>query len=66
MEIKEQKYRIVGANCCDKCKWLNGKVYKVRLAKIGVNHPPFIPGCRCKVELIENSLSEVKRNGKVL
>lgn len=32
---------------CEKCKKLNGKIFKVSGAKVGINVPPFHTGCRC-------------------
>ena len=32
---------------CERCRNLNGKIYKVEEAKFGENFPPFHLGCRC-------------------
>lgn len=44
------KYEIVIAyddRTCPKCQKMDGKVYPVNKAKIGINYPPFHEACRC-------------------
>ena len=45
-----EKYQILATldnRTCDICGELDGQVYWVKKAKIGVNYPPFHQNCRC-------------------
>lgn len=49
-EISIEKYQILSAldsKTCDICGELDGKIFPVKNAVIGVNFPPFHQGCRC-------------------
>ena len=44
-----EKYKILSAHdgrTCDKCADLDGKIFPIDKAEIGVNFPPFHPRCR--------------------
>lgn len=32
---------------CEHCKNMNGKIFKFKDRKIGINFPPFHEGCKC-------------------
>lgn len=55
-----EKYQILSAldsKTCDICGELDGKIFLVKNAVIGVNFPPFHSGCRCTtVPYYDNSL----------
>lgn len=45
-------YQILSAldlSTCDICGSLDGKIFKNKDAKVGINYPPFHQGCRCTV-----------------
>ena len=46
---------IVNSGCCDVCKALDGKHFKVAKMMPGENAPPVHPHCRCSVAAWENS-----------
>ena len=45
---------IANSNCCETCKALNGKHFKVSKLEIGVNAPPMHDGCRCSLAAYED------------
>ena len=48
-EMGVEKYKILSAHdgrTCDKCADLDGKIFPIDKAEIGVNFPPFHPRCR--------------------
>jgi hypothetical protein len=40
---------IANRDCCEICKRLDGKHFRVSSLKIGVNAPPMHEGCRCSI-----------------
>ena len=46
---------IANSRCCDVCRALDGKVYKVSALRIGENAPPFHANCRCSTAPWEDS-----------
>lgn len=46
---------IVNSGCCDICRGLNGKHFKISKMMPGENAPPIHPNCRCSVAAYENS-----------
>lgn len=49
-EMSVDKYQILGTldkNTCEKCGNLDGKVFRYKDTKIGINYPPFCKKCRC-------------------
>ena len=51
----EQYEFIVNGNCCDICKGLSGKHFKVSKMMPGENAPPMHPHCRCSTAAWEDS-----------
>lgn len=45
------EYRILAANngACSECQAMDGQVFCLTEAKIGINCPPFHEGCRCMI-----------------
>ena len=66
------EYVFKGAGCCDACKALDGKSFRVADAKVGVNFPPMRLDCKCtivakpKINLFEDRSNEnpLKSNPK--
>lgn len=51
-EMGVSKYKILTAHdgaVCDKCKALDGKIFNIADAEIGVNYPPLHPNGRCAI-----------------
>ncbi len=65
-----EKYQILSAldsKTCDICGELDGKIFPVKNAVIGVNFPPFHSGCRCTTvpyydDSPENDLTRIARD----
>lgn len=65
-----EKYQILSAldsKTCDICGELDGKIFPVKNAVIGVNFPPFHSGCRCTTvpyydDSPENNLTRIARD----
>lgn len=60
LNIEEYMYRGAG---CPKCKPLNGQVFKIEDAEVGVNCPPMHPNCKCRVIAVHSmSIFDTERN----
>lgn len=46
---------IANRDCCDICKELNGKHFKVSEMQPGQNAPPMHDGCRCSIAAWEDN-----------
>ena len=52
--FKEYTFHTLG-DCCDICRPLNGKHFKIKDMQAGLNAPPIHPHCRCSTSAYENS-----------
>lgn len=62
-EMGVEKYKILSAHdgrTCDKCADLDGKIFPIDKAEIGVNFPPFHPCCRDTIVAVIDKLAEAK------
>ena len=53
--LSEYKYfTLRDEKVCEDCKEIDGKVFKIDEAKVGVNCPPTHPNCRCFISPVIN------------
>ena len=62
-EMGVEKYKILSTHdgrTCDKCADLDGKIFPIDKAEIGVNFPPFHPRCRDTIVAVIDKPAEAK------
>lgn len=67
-DFEEYRFSIADSNACGKCQAINGKTFKIKDRKAGVNFPPLHSWCRCSftIEIPDDFIEqyEAKHGGK--